>query len=65
MKYGKKEYAITKDYEDELIRKKTTFAEVTKTKSAVHTVMVTTNGLAHNAYLGEIQNEVDLDDLFL
>lgn len=65
MKYSKKEYAITKDYEDELIRKKTTFAEVTKTKSAVHTVMVTTNGLAHNAYIGEIQNEVELDDLFL
>lgn len=65
MKYSKKEFAITEDYEQELIQKKTTFAEVTKTKSAVHTVMVTTNGLAHNAYIGEIQNEVDLDNLFL
>lgn len=65
MKYSKKEFAITKDYEQELIQRKTTFAEVTKTKSAVHTVMVTTDGLAQNAYTGEIQNEVDLDDLFL
>ena len=65
MKYSKKEFAITKDYEQELIQKKATFAEVTKTKSAVHTVMVTTDGLAHNAYIGEIQNEVSLDNLFL
>ena len=65
MKYSKKEYAITSEYEKELIQKKTTFAEVTKTKSAVHTVMITTDGLAHNAYIGEIQNEVVLDDLFL
>ena len=30
-------------------------------KIAVHTVMVTTSGLTHNAYTGEIQNEVDLN----
>ena len=65
MKYSKKEYAITGSYEQELIQKKTVFAEVTQTKSAVHTVMVTTSGLTHNAYTGEIQNEVDLNDLFL
>ena len=65
MKYSKKEYAITKDYEQELIQKKTTFAEVTKTQSAVHLIMVTTNGLAHNAYTDEIQGEITLDDLFL
>ena len=64
MKYSKKEYAITGDYEQELIEKKATFAEVTATSSAVHTVMVTTNGLVHNAFVGEIQNEVDLEDLF-
>ena len=65
MKYSKKEYVITKDYEDELIQKKATFAEVTKTKSAIHTVMITTDGLMRNAYIGEIQNEVVSDDLFL
>ena len=65
MKYSKKEYVITKDYEAELIQKKATFAEVTKTKSALHTVMITTDGLMRNAYIGEIQNEVVSDDLFL
>ncbi len=65
MKYSKKEYAITGSYEQELIQKKTVFAEVTQTKSAIHIVMVTTNGLTHNAYTGEIQNEVDLNDMFL
>lgn len=64
MKYAKDKYSIDAEYEKDLIQRKTTFAEVTKTKSAVHTIMVTTNGLAHNAYTGEIQNEVDLDDLF-
>ena len=64
MKYAKDKYSIDMNYERELIQRKTTFAEITKTKSAVHTIMVTTNGLAHNAYTGEIQNEIVLDDLF-
>ena len=65
MKYSKKEYAISEDYEKELIQKRSVFAEVTKTKSAVHTVMVTTNGLVQNAHVGEIQKDIVLDDLFL
>ena len=65
MKYSKKEYAITENYETELIQKKSIFSEVTQTKNAVHTVMITSNGLTHNAYTGEIQNELDLNDLFL
>ena len=64
MKYSSHEYAITESYRNELERKKSVFAHVTKTQSAVHTVMVTTAGLAHNAYYGEIQNEVDMNDLF-
>lgn len=64
MKYSKKEYAITADYEKELIQRKSTFAEVTKTKSAVHTIMVTTDGLVQNTHIGEVQNDIILDDLF-
>ena len=56
---------ISETYEKELIQKRTVFAEVTKTKCAVHTIMVLTNGIAHNAYSHEIQNEVSLNDLFL
>ena len=65
MKYDKEKYAITEDYEKDLVHKRVTFSSLTKTKSAVHLVIVTTNGLVHNAYSNEIQNEVDLDDLFL
>lgn len=65
MKYSKQEFAITENYEKELIQKKSVFMEVTRTKNAVHTVMITSNGLTHNAYTGEIQNELDLNDLFL
>ena len=40
-------------------------AKTSKTQKAVHNIMVTTDGLAHNAYSKEIQNEVCLGDLFL
>ena len=46
------------------MRKKAVFAQMTKTKRAIHTVMVTSAGVAHNAFYGEIQNEVVMDDLF-
>ena len=64
MNYSNQEYAITESYRNELVRKKSVFAQITKTKRAIHTVMVTTFGLAHNAYYGEVQNEVDMNDLF-
>ena len=44
--------------------KKTIFSEVTRNKNAVHLVLVTTEGVRHNAYSSEIQNEINLDDLF-
>lgn len=65
MKYSKDQYVISEAYEKELIQKRTIFSEVTKTKCAVHTIMVSTNGIAHNVYSHEIQNEVNLNDLFL
>ena len=65
MKYSKDTYTINETYEKELIQKKNIFAEVTKTKSAIHTIMVTTYGINHNAYSNEIQNEIELNDLFL
>ncbi len=63
IKYSRGKYAISDAYADDLRRKADTFTEVTKTKKAVHTVMITTDGLMHNAYSGEVQNEVELDDL--
>ena len=65
MKYSKDPYSITDGYEKELNQKRAVFSHVTKTKKALHTVLVTTEGLVHNAHYGEIQNEVDLNDLFI
>ena len=64
MKYSSQEYAITESYAKELIQKRNVFAQVTKSRKALHTVMVTTVGLARNAFFGEIQNEVGMNDLF-
>lgn len=64
MKYSSQEYAITESYAKELVQRRNVFAQVTKSRKALHTVIVTTVGLARNAFFGEIQNEVGLNDLF-
>ena len=64
MKYSKEPYVISADYGRELQRKRDVLAEVTGTESAVHTIMVTTDGVVHNEMWGEIQSEVNLDNLF-
>ena len=40
------------------------FKAVSKTRKAVHLTMVTSAGIANNAYKNQIQSEVSLDDLF-
>ena len=64
MKYSKEPYVISADYGRELQRKRDVLTEVTGTDSAVHTIMVTTDGVVHNEEWGEIQAEVNLDNLF-
>lgn len=65
MKYSSSEYVITADYAAELCRKRNVLMDVTQTKKAVHTVMVTVNGVAHNSEWNVIQNEIGMDDLFV
>ena len=64
MKYSKDSYTITSGYADELVRKRNVFQSVTGTPKAIHSIMVTTGGLTRNEYLGDIQAEVQLDDLY-
>lgn len=64
MKYSQNQYAITADDADALARKRETFQSVTGTKNAVHSIMVTTEGLKPNEHQHEVQEEVVLDDLF-
>ena len=64
MKFTSTEYALTAKDISSLNNKVASFVEANKVKKAVHVTMVTTYGLEHNEYRGEIQSEVTLDDLF-
>jgi hypothetical protein len=64
MKFSRREFTITKEYDRELQNKVWTFAEETDTKKAIHITMITTYGIKHNEYRNNIQSEVTLDDLF-
>jgi hypothetical protein len=64
MKFSRKEFLITKEYDRKLQNKIGTFVEETNTKKSVHLTMITTYGVKHNEYWNNIQSEVILDDLF-
>ena len=64
MKHSNDIYAITPDYAKELSRRRDVFRSITGTKKAIHTVMVTTDGLKQNEQSSDIQADVTLDDLF-
>ena len=58
-------FPISAEYAQELERRRSVFAAVTETKSAIHTVMITAEGLAQNSQNNSVvQNEVSLADLF-
>jgi len=64
MKFSDDVYRIDKEEDNKLRRRKSVFQEVTKTRKAIHLTMITTYGVAHNAYWNNIQSEVTMDDLF-
>ena len=63
-KYYNKPYELTERDADDLRRKRDVFVQETGTKKAIHTTMITANGLVRNAVCNEIQSEIILDDLF-
>jgi len=65
MKYADTEYAITQQEDERLRNRKAVFQAVTRTRKAVHITMVTTYGVKHNAYWGNVQSEVTMKDLFV
>jgi AAA+ ATPase superfamily predicted ATPase len=64
IKYTNTEFAITKQYEENLRNKIASFCAETKTRKAVHLLMLTVFGLQKNKYFSIAQKEVVLDDLF-
>lgn len=64
MKYSDTEYCISSQYAQEMTRKRAVFQQVSKTKKAVHLVLVTTQGIAPGINQYSVQAGVVLDDLF-
>ena len=64
MKYSQTEYVVSREYEDHLRKRNETFVHHTKTKDAIHTILVTTYGLKDNLYSGSVYSTITMDDLF-
>lgn len=64
MKFSDTEYTITQQEDEKLRNRKAVFQNVTRTRKSVHITMVTTYGVKHNAYWGDVQSEVTMEDLF-
>jgi len=64
IKFSQTQFAIDQEYEENLRNKMAAFKAETKTRKAVHLLMLTTFGLSKNKYFSIAQKEVVLDDLF-
>lgn len=65
MKYCKDLYTVTGEYEKHLRERTNAFVHLTKTRDAIHTILVTTYGLKQNMYSGSIYATITMNDLFL
>jgi len=64
MKYSGSEFAITEKTDRSLRNKIQDFRLLTGTKYAIHPTLITTYGLVPNAYSGNMQAVITMDDLF-
>ena len=65
-KFSKNEFIITKNYAQDLRRKRSVFEYVTKTKKQIATTLLTTYpAIRNDNYKNEIHSEVTFEDLFL
>ena len=64
MKFTSEEFVIDKNYDEILRNKRGAFRTQTKTKNAIHITLITSYGVKHNEYWGNIQSEVTMVDLF-
>lgn len=64
IKFSSKTFTIDKKYEEDLRKKMQVFSEATKTKKALHLIMITTYGVKQNTHSGIMQSQVTMDRLF-
>ena len=66
MKYSINKFMIDEKYDAELRNKIAAFIKESATKKAVFLTMVTTFGITNNNYAaGIVQNEIDMNALFI
>lgn len=65
IKFVTSEFEITKDYSGRLRNKIAAFRAATDTRKAIVPTMITTFGIKPNKYSGIIQQQIDLDALFI
>lgn len=64
MKFANKQYVITKDYEEKLLKRAALFDSITKYKVTLLHTFVTTYGVVDGKHKSIVDSEVNLDDLF-
>ena len=64
MKFSAAPFTISGKYDEELQQKRAVFISQTETRKAVRLVMITSNGLTPNPYVGNISNVITMNDLF-
>ncbi len=64
-KFSINPYEITKNYDATLRTKLSEFIKHSKTRKAIWLTMVTTFGLKNNAYVGNVQMVLSMEDLFV
>lgn len=64
IKYCQSLYTLTGEYEKKIRERNETFVHFTKTRDAIHNILITTYGLRENMYSGSFYATVTMDDLF-
>lgn len=64
MKFTAKPFKIDKAYDAELVYRRESFREETVAREALHTTIISATGLAAGSYMGTVQSQLTLDDLF-
>ena len=64
MKYSKHRFTIDADYDENLLYRVERFRNESSTKKAIHIALITTIGLTQNEFYDDVQNIVEMSQLF-
>ena len=64
MKYSEREFTVTAKVDRDIRNKVADFKTMSRTKYAIHPIIVTTYGVTENSYSGNLQAVITADELF-